>query len=214
MTYTSQFLCGSACERQRKFYSGRTPVRDAVRDASCDSENRTRAGCTPTGCASPPSAARFSYWPPFVKVVFLFLYFLFSFFTKYIFDSEIYKNIPRPPRYRAAGTWPPGRGIYEKKFAEKIARRSLGAGRPAAGRPALAARLLGDRLSHPYIRVGWSPPPLICITKIPKTKKKRGREGERRSPVGFSSQRLQITKILLRFTNRDYVVIIFVETVD
>ena len=120
---------------------------ELVRDASYDSENRTRAGCTPTGCASPPSAARFSYWPPFVKVVFLFFYFLFSFFTKYIFDSEIYKNIPRPPRYRAAGTWPPGRGIYEKKFAEKIARRSLGAGRPAAGRPApQAARQLGGRL--------------------------------------------------------------------
>ena len=51
---------------------------------------------------------------------------------------------------------------------------------------------------------GWLvPPPLICITKILETKKREGgREGERRSPAGFSSRRLQVTKILLRFTNR------------
>ena len=85
--------------------------------------------------------------------------------------------MPRPPRCRAArlaARQQGGRGISKKNFAEKIARRSLGAGRPAAGRPALAARLQGDRLSHPYIRVGWSPPPLICITKISETKKKEG----------------------------------------
>ena len=75
---------------------------------------------------------------------------------------EIYRNIARPPGSGAAGAF------VKKKFAEKIAQRSLGAGRPAAGRPALAARL-----SHPYIRVGWSPT-LICITKIPETKKKEG----------------------------------------
>ena len=90
---------------------------------------------------------------------------------------EIYRNIPWPLRCRAAGSWTPGSGaagaFLEKKFAEKIARRSLGAGRPAAGRPAQAARLQGDRLSHPYIRVGWSPP-LIYITKISETKKKDG----------------------------------------
>ena len=95
----------------------------------------------------------------------------------------------------------------KKNFAEKIARRSLEAGRSAAGRPALAARLQGDRLSHPYIRVGWSPPPLykllaaphplICLTKNLEKKKREGgreRRGEgeakRRSPVGFSSRRL------------------------
>ena len=84
----------------------------------------------------------------------------FRFLQKYIFDLEIYRNTPR---CRAARSWPPGNGaagaFLKKNFAEKIARRSLGAGRPAAGRPALAARLQGDRLSHPYIRVGWSPTP-------------------------------------------------------
>ena len=80
-----------------------------------------------------------------------------------MFVFEIYMNIPRPPHCRAAGTWPPvswaAGAFLKKKFAEKIERRSLGAGRPAAGRPALAAWLQGDRLSHPYIRVGWSPAP-------------------------------------------------------
>ena len=52
-----------------------------------------------------------------------------------------------------------GRGFCAKTVAKIFARGSLGAGRPAAGRPALAARLQGDRLSHPYIRVGWSPTP-------------------------------------------------------
>ena len=119
------------------------------------------------------------------KPVFYFYIFYFRFLQKYIFDLKIYMNIPRPPRCRAAGA-----------FLKKISRRKLRAGpwgpvarqrggqhppgRPAAGRPALAARLQGDRLSHPYIRVCWSPPPLICITKIPETKKKRegGREAK------------------------------------
>ena len=65
-----------------------------------------------------------------------------------IFSANFFSEMPQPPRCRAAG--PParqrgGRGISEKKFAEKIARRSLGASRPAAGRPALAAQLRGDR---------------------------------------------------------------------
>ena len=51
-----------------------------------------------------------------------------------------------------------GRGISEKNFTEKIVPRSLEAGRPVAGRPApQAARLRGDRLSHPY--KGWLVPP-------------------------------------------------------
>ena len=93
-----------------------------------------------------------------------------------------------------------GRGFCAKNFAKIFARRSLGAGRPAAGRPALAARLQGDRLSHPYIRIGWSPHPLFASLKFQKPRKKR--EGGKRSPAGFSSRRLQVTKILLRFTNR------------
>src|SRR6185436_15113717 len=73
-----------------------------------------------------------------------------------------------------------GRGISEKNFAEKIAPRSLGAGGPAAGRLALAARLQGDRLSHPYIRVGWSPHPSFASLKFQKSRKKRkgGREAK------------------------------------
>ena len=81
--------------------------------------------------------------------VFLFFYFLFLFFTK------IYFRFGNLKKYTPAAPLPGGRdlaarqrggiGISEKKFAEKIARRSLGAGRSAAGRPALAARLRGGR---------------------------------------------------------------------
>ena len=57
-----------------------------------------------------------------------------------MFVFEIYMNIPRPPRCRAAGTWPPGSravGAYpQKKRRQKIVDRSLGTGCPAAGRPA------------------------------------------------------------------------------
>jgi hypothetical protein len=42
--------------RGDKIYWGRTPVRDA----SAIPRNRTRASCTHAGCASHPSAARFS----------------------------------------------------------------------------------------------------------------------------------------------------------
>ena len=98
----------------------------------------------------------------------------------------------RPPRCRAA--WGPagplsddrdlvaplrgGRGFCIKTFAKIFARKSLRAGRPAAGRPALAARLQGDRLSHPYIRVDWSPHPSFASLKFQKPRKKRegGRE--------------------------------------
>jgi len=105
------------------------------------------------------------------KRFFIYFIFYFRFLQKYIFDLEIYRNIPWQ-----RGGW----GISEKKFAEKISRRSLGAGRPAAGRPALAARLQGDRLSHPYIRVGWSPHLSFASLKFQKPRKKRegGREAK------------------------------------
>ena len=54
---------------------------------------------------------------------FRFLYFLFPFFKKYIFDLKIYRNIPRPPRCRAAGTWSPRCGVAGllcKNFCESI----------------------------------------------------------------------------------------------
>ena len=110
------------------------------------------------------------------KGSFFIFYFYFLFLQKYIFDLKIYRNIPRPPRCRAAGTWQRGgRGISEKNFTEKITRRSLGAGRPAAGRPAQ-----GDRISHPYIRVGWSPHPSFASLKFQKPRKKKqgGREAK------------------------------------
>ena len=123
---------------------------------------------------------------------FIFFYFYFCFLQKYIFDLKIYRNIPRPPRCRAAA----GRqGLLCKKFcsnncAQVPVGRSPGSGAAGPGRPAL-----------PPLYKGWLvPPALICITKILENKKKE-REGERRSPVGFSSRRLQVTKILLRFTN-------------
>ena len=72
---------------------------------------------------------------------FYFYIFYFRFLQKYIFDFEIYINISRPPGSRAAGTWPPGSRAaganLQKKIQQKIADRSLGTGRPAAGRTAL-----------------------------------------------------------------------------
>ena len=58
------------------------------------------------------AAARFFY----------FFIFYFCFLQKYIFDLEIYMNIPRPPRCRRAGIWPPGSraaGAYPQKKHEK-----------------------------------------------------------------------------------------------
>ena len=122
---------------------------------------------------------------------FYFFIFYFRFLQKYIFDLEICRNIPRPSGCRAAGTWPPGSGAAGA-FLEKNLRRKLRpspwgpvarqrGGRPhrppgsgaagptvrlAAGRPALAAPLQEDRLSHPYIRVGWSPHPSFASLKF------------------------------------------------
>ena len=74
------------------------------------------------------------------KRFFLFLYFYFCFLQKYIFDLEIYRNIPRPPRCGAAVA-------YLQKKDEKNCRQVPGdwspgswaaglPGRPATGRPA------------------------------------------------------------------------------
>ena len=96
------------------------------------------------------SARRLSTWR-----FFYFFYFLFL-FSKFI---EIYSAAPLSGGRDLVAPLRGGRGFCIKTFAKIFARKSLGAGRPAAGRPALAARLQGDRLSHPYIRVGWSPTP-------------------------------------------------------
>ena len=96
-----------------------------------------------------------------------FFIFLFSFFIKIYFH---FRNLQK---YTPAAPLPGGRdlaarqGLVCKKKTKKNYRQVPGAGRPAAGRPAL-----------PPLYKSWLvPPPLICITTIPETKKKeRGRE--------------------------------------
>ena len=77
--------------------------------------------------------------------VFLFLYFLFLFFTKIYFQfGNLQKYTPGQPE--------PGRPADGRQglIRKKKCRQDPEAGRPAVGRrPPLAARLLGDRLSHP-----------------------------------------------------------------
>ena len=94
---------------------------------------------------------------------FYFFIFYFRFLQNYIFVFEIYRNIPRPPRCRAAGTWPPrcraeGANLQKKRKTNcgqvpgnrPPGTRAAGLpGRPAGGRPA----------PHPYIRVLAAPPP-------------------------------------------------------
>ena len=164
------------------------------------------AAATATATASRPAPPRLSRYPRHVNGGFLFFYFYFRFLQKYIFDLEIYRNIPRPPRCRAAGTWPPGSGAAGA-FLKKISRRKLRAGpwgpvaRQRGGRPPRPPGS-GATSSHKlYIRVDWSPHLSFASLKFQKKKEKRGREGERRSPAKFLSRRLQVTKILLRFTN-------------
>ena len=109
-----------------------------------------------------------------------FFYFLFLIF---VFYKKIYFRFRNLQEYNPAAPLPGGRdlvaplrggrGFCAKTFAKIFARRSLGPvarqrsagpGRPAAGRPAL-----------PPLYKGWLvPPPLICITEIPETKKKEG----------------------------------------
>jgi hypothetical protein len=76
-----------------------------------------------------------------VYAVFLFLYFLFLFFTKIYFRfGKLQKYTPAGPLPggRDLAAQPPGgRGLSAKKRRQKIADRSLGTGRPAAGRPTL-----------------------------------------------------------------------------
>ena len=67
---------------------------------------------------------------------FYFYIFYFRFLQKYIFDLEIYKNIPRPPRCRAAGTWTTGRGAagaFLKKIRRKNCAQVPGGRSPGSG---------------------------------------------------------------------------------
>ena len=113
----------------------------------------------------------------------VFLFFIFIFY-KNIFS--IWKFTGIYPGRPAAGRPGPGRpaagrqGLLCKAFCSNNCAEVPGAGRPAAGRPApQAARLQGDWLSHPYIRVGWSPHPSFASLKFQKPRKKKGREGGR-----------------------------------
>ena len=89
---------------------------------------------------------------PRMRPVFLFFYFLLSFFAKIYFRfGNLQEYTPAAPlpggRDLAARQWG-GRGFCAKLFAQIIALRSLGAGRPAAGRPALPPLYKGWLVPH------------------------------------------------------------------
>ena len=116
--------------------------------------------------------------------VFLFLYFLFSFFTK------IYFRVRNLHEYTPPAPLSGGRGLSAKKVDKKLRRGPWRTGRPAAGRPALAARLRGDRPPKPYIRC-WLPlTPSFASLKIQKKRKEneggRGKVRERQSGEALS----------------------------
>ena len=122
---------------------------------------------------------------------FLFLYFLFLFFTKIYFRFEILQKYtpaaPLPGGRDLAARQPGGRGLSAKKDDKKLQTGPWGpVARHWDGRPPTVYKVLA------------APHPLICLTKNPEKKEKRVREGEakRRSPTRFSSRRLQVTKIL------------------
>ena len=114
-----------------------------------------------------------------------FFIFHFRFLQKIFFSfsklTEIYSGRPAAGR---PGPGPPAvgrQGPKRKKKKKKIVDRSLGpVARQRGGRPPLAARQLGGRLYHPYIRVGWSPHPSFASLQFQKPRKKRegGREAK------------------------------------
>ena len=86
---------------------------------------------------------------------------------------EIYRNIPRPPSCRAAGTWPPGSRVAGAT-RKIIADRFLGP----------VARQLGDR-PPPLYKVLAAPHP-IWLTKNPEKKKREGGVRGRQSGEALS----------------------------
>ena len=137
---------------------------------------------------------------------FYFFIFHFRFLQKYIFVFKIYRNIPGRPAVGRPGPGCPAagrQGLFCKNFREEFALRPLEDRSPRSGAAGpQAARQRGCRLPLHYLRVGCPPPhhPSFASLKFQK-KEKRGREGERRSPAGFSNWRLQVIKKFLRFTN-------------
>ena len=93
----------------------------------------------PTSDSAPASRtiARFRLSSLSVGAVFLFFYFLFLFFKKYIFDLEIYRNIPGRP---AAGR----QGLTCKKKDEN--KLQTGPWEPAARQLGGPARQRGGRV--------------------------------------------------------------------
>ena len=82
-------------------------------------------------------------------------------------------NIPRPPRCRAAGTWPPDSEAAGAFLKKKI--RGENCAQVPGGRSPGSGAAGPGRLALPPLYKGWLvPPPLICITEISETKKKEG----------------------------------------
>jgi hypothetical protein len=90
-----------------------------------------------------------------------------GFFISIFFISVFYKNIFSIWKFTEIYHGRPA-GFIRKKTQKIIADRSLGP----------VARLQGGRLSHLYIRVGWSPHPSFATLQFQKPRKKRegGRE--------------------------------------
>ena len=102
----------------------------------------------------------------------------FYFLQKYIFDLKIYRNIPPaaplPVGRDLAARQRGGRGFCTKTFAQIIACRSLGAGRPAVGRRPPPGRPAAGRPALPPLYKGWLVPrPSFASLKFQKPRKKR-----------------------------------------
>ena len=84
---------------------------------------------------------------------FYFYIFIFSFFTKiYFCFRNLQKYIPARPVAGRPGSGRPAAGFCAKNFAKIFARRSLGAGCPAAGRP--TPRPPGTGAASPGLHAG------------------------------------------------------------
>ena len=136
---------------------------------------------------------------------------------------KYFKNIPRSPSHRATG---PKCNFFFFKFATKSLEKkkgpvarwgATGACRPAHGRPALGpAHTRGRGPVAPPGRPGCPPikgpalpfPPHLSPKIPPKIQKKREEwgEGKRRSPAGFSTCDLQVSKFSLNIVIFKYYV--------
>ena len=95
------------------------------------------------------------------QAVFYFYIFQFRFLQKYIFIFEIYRNIPRPPCCRAAGTWSPRQGLFCKKFHGNFALKPLEDRSPDSGAAGpMATRQRGGRPRPPGSGATASPGPI------------------------------------------------------